>query len=101
MLRKAIDERGLTSLIAKSDKDAMRHVITELEGREAENDFDPLMTCNNMIWAAGLEEFGLELMKPGEEQCPICLSLTLTERWWIDGPANSVLKEAKDKGLIS
>ncbi len=41
-LRAAIKERGLEHLVAKDGATAMMHAVTELEGREAENDFDPL-----------------------------------------------------------
>ena len=102
-IREAIKARGLDHLGAKSGPEAMKNVVTELEGREAENDFDPLMSCNNMIWNQGLKVCGLRLMAPsesGQESCPICESVKLYEQDWIDGPADAVLKMAKEKGLV-
>ncbi len=100
-LRQAIADRGLEHLGAKSGRDAMRNIITELEGREAENDFDPLMTAHNMIWNMSLEVCGLELMAGDEQQqCPICNALQKYEAWWIEGPANAVKTLAQEKGLV-
>lgn len=102
-LRKAIDDRGLGSFGAKSPEEAKRSIVTELEGRGAENDFDPLLTCNNMIWAEGLKRCGLVLMTPnedGSERCPICEAQKQYGEWWIQGPADAMLREARQKKLV-
>ena len=102
-LRKALDVRGIGHLGAKSSGEAMRNVVTELEGREAENDFDPMMACNNMIWSAGMRDIGLSIMannEDGSEKCPICERAKMTEEAWIAGPADEALKIAKEKGLV-
>lgn len=101
-LKKAIDDRGLGHLVGTSH-DAHRKIVTELEGRGAENDLDPLLVCNNMIWAEGLKVCGLELMSPkedGSERCPICEVMRHILDEWINGPADAVLKDAQEKGLV-
>lgn len=102
-IRKAINDRGMGHLGAKTGKQAMANAITELEGRSAENGFDPLMGCNNMIWSQALKILGLGLMSnnpDGSEKCPVCEAMIAYERWWIDGPADVMLKEAKEQKLI-
>ena len=102
-IRKALDDRGIGHLGAKSGAEAVRAIVTELEGRAAENDFDPLMGCNNMIFAEGLKRCGLVLMTPkedGSERCPICESMEQYAEWWIQGPADAMFKEAKEKGIV-
>lgn len=102
-LRRAIDDRGIGHLGAKSGQDAIRNIVTDLEGREAENDFDPLMACNMMIWSAGTRDLGLALMaanEDGSEKCPICERAKSLEESWIQGPADEALKMAKEKGLV-
>lgn len=98
-LRKAIDARGLSHLVKKSGQEAIAQLATELEGRGAENILDPLMGANNMIWSKGLEVLGLSLMT-GYEKCPVCEAVSSYERWWIDGPADAMLKQAKEDGLV-
>jgi len=103
-LRKALDDRGIGHFGAKNADDAKRTIITQLEGRDDECEFDPLMACWQMIYAEGMKRCGLELMQPnadGSEKCPICESQRQYGEWWINGPADAMLKEAKDKGLVS
>lgn len=102
-LREAIKTRGLDHLGAQTGEEAVRAAVTELEGRGAENDFDPLMTCNNMIFAKALEMLGLEIMMQkadGSEPCPICEAVRAFESGWTEGPAGAVLLMAKEKGLV-
>ena len=102
-IRKALDDRGIGHLGAKTGQQAIAAISNELEGREAENDFDPLMGCNNMIFAEGLKRCGLVLMgakEDGSEYCPICESQRQYGEWWINGPADAMLAEAKEKGLV-
>lgn len=102
-LRAALKERGLDHLGAKTGEAAAANMVTELEGRSAENDFDPLMAANNMIWTQGLKVCGLALMannEDGSEKCPICESAKAFEQDWITGPSDAVLGIAKEKGLV-
>src|SRR5262245_17066637 len=103
-LRKKLDELGIGHLGAKNSEDAIRAIVTDLDCRAAENDFDPLIACNNMIFNQGLKVCGLALMNPDGPNdghyCPICKSVELYEYDWINGPAEAMLKDAKDKGLV-
>lgn len=98
-LRAKLDELGIGHLGAKSGEDAIKNIVTELEGREAENDYDPLMACNHMISSQGLRVVGLSLMAR-TECCPICEAVKLYEQDWIDGPTNAALAYCQEQGLI-
>lgn len=103
-LRKALADRGLERFGAKTGQEAVRALVTELEGRGDENDFDPLMACNNMIFAEGLKRCGLVLMQvkeDGTHYCPICESQRQYGEWWINGAADAMLEEAKKRGLVT
>lgn len=102
-LREALALRGLSHLGAKTPQEAFAAVVTELEGRGAENDFDPLLLCNNMIFSEGLRRCGLVLMDPQPDDthlCPICESQRQYGEWWINGPADAALEEARRLGLV-
>jgi hypothetical protein len=121
-LRAAVDARGMSALVAKDGHAAIENTVLELEGREKEAYFDPLMGANNMIWSAALERIGLDLMVG--EKCPVCEGITWNlemtrlhgahpsdhgkvftaeeeERYWIDGPADAMLAVAREKGLVA
>ena len=98
-LRARLDELGIGHLGAKSGEDAMKNIVTELEGRGAENDYDPLMDCNNMIFSQGLKVVGLGLMGQ-TEGCPICESVKLYEEDWINGPAQAAFAYCQAHGLV-
>lgn len=110
-LRKAIADRGLDHLGAKSGEEAITSIKEELSGGEPP--FDPLMACNNMIWSRGLEIGGLYLMsakEDGEEYCPICEAIAhkpadadvqWIEDYWILGPADAALSRCRDLGLVA
>lgn len=111
-LKAAISERGLDHLVAKSGEEAFDGVVTELQGGKSE--YDPLMSCNNMIWNVGLQQGGLYLMgkkEDGTQFCPICESLehqlppegmtkAQQEASWINGPADIALEHARKLSLM-
>lgn len=114
-LRAAIEVRGLSHLVARSGAEAVQNTVLELEGREAEAYFDPLMAVHNMIWSACLSALGLGLMmvdEQGNHLCPLCTILPdyppipeghrykSKESYFIDGPADAVLELARAKGLV-
>jgi hypothetical protein len=103
-LRKAVADRGMGHLGAKSGAEAIVHMVTEIEGRAAENDYDPLMSCHNMIMSAAVGIVGLDLMKPPGPNCPVCMVMDAAraaqEREFINGPADAALAECKKLGLI-
>ena len=112
MLRKAIEDRGLTHLIAKSGEQAAENMVSELRGEE--HPYDPLMAAHWMISSAALDQGGLYMMTG--DHCPVCEAIKHTaehpladgnpageewvEKFWIDGPANAVLAECREKGLV-
>jgi hypothetical protein len=111
-LRAAIKERGIDHLVARSGKEVIDAAVEELQGGDPS--FDPLMSCNYMIWNQGLKMGGLYLMgqkSDGSEYCPICEALVhmapppgmtkeQQERSWIDGPADMALDECRKRGLV-
>lgn len=101
-LRKAISDRGMDHLIAKSGELAARTIVKELEGNATPLDYDPLMDCNNMIFAHALKCGGLAMLCGEPERCPICEAVShgADESWWINGPADAALGYAKENKLV-
>lgn len=112
-LVQAIKDRGMWHLVAASGEIALENMKDDLEGKETP--FDPLISCNNMIWSEGLNAGGLYLMTA--DLCPICeaiehrkdvvepdLGRPFTkeeeESWWIDGPTNACLAHCQELGLV-
>lgn len=54
-LRAAIDERGLSQLVAADGEAAARRVQRELEGVDGPDDFDPLMSSMFAIFSNSLD----------------------------------------------
>jgi hypothetical protein len=101
-LRAAIDERGLSHLVAADAKEVMGMMVAELEGKPSEF-VDPLMSASNMVMCRALEQGGLGAMalgEDGEERCPVCDAMTRTEIAWTLGPADGALQACRDAGLI-
>lgn len=74
-LRAAIDERGLSPLVARGGAQAARNFAAEARDGPSIKNFDPLMVAHNQIWSRAMEMVGLELMRPnedGSERCPLC-----------------------------
>lgn len=116
MLRAAINDRGLSHLVAKSSEEAMESIVAQLQG--GEGDYDPLMDCYWMITNRALEVGGLYLLSG--DLCPVCEAMKHTahipalgsttnepagaewvEKHWIDGPADAVLKHCQQQGLTT
>lgn len=107
-LRAAIAERGLSHRIAQDGRAAAGRMKAEFEGTATDRTYDPLMDAHNMIVARALELGGLYLMTG--DYCPICEAVTHSpkevfpsvedvERYWIDGPADSVKTYCVEHGL--
>lgn len=76
-LRKEIDDKGLSHLIAKNGKDAIKNIV------EGEPSYDPLMAANMMIWERAIKSYGLEIMNREDGKCcPICFDQEI----WIGKP---------------
>lgn len=105
-LRKAIDDRGLSGLVAQSGGKAIENLQSELEEGRTKRNFDPLMAANLAIWSNALDMGGLYLMgadENGKEYCPICESEAhggQPGEWWITNAANEQLEHAKSLGLL-
>lgn len=89
-LRAAIDERGLSRLVAADGKAALERTKREFEGTDGPDDFDPLMSS---MWAiftnAGqtVEKAGGPIEGPpaalaflGADVCPLCELNALHQR---------------------
>jgi hypothetical protein len=99
-LRKAIDDRGLTPLVARSGEEAMASTVRQLEGQDTKADFDPLMNANWAIFGAFLHDTGIAGLS--FEGCPLCevqKGSGLAEDW-INGAADDQLTAARDLGLV-
>ena len=103
-LRRAIDERGLSHLVAKDGHAAAERLVSELDGTANDRTYDPLMDAHNMILTRALEQGGLYLL--GGDFCPVCEAIAHTNEMaeavrshWIDGPAEAVLAYCREHGL--
>jgi hypothetical protein len=112
MLRKAIEDRNLMHLVAKSGNEAAVRLTEELKCKEAP--YDPLMNCHWMIVNQALKCGGLYLIS-NNDYCPVCEAMkNLTgsdpngkvwteqeiEKEWIEGPSNAALEYCKEHNLL-
>lgn len=115
MLREAIRVRGLEDLVAKDGEQAIKNVVSELEGTaNARSTFDPLMAAYFMIVNNSLAYCGPVLMMPnedGSQKCPICFIQQEHDKvclepqcekfeTWIERSADGALDAAKKLGLV-
>lgn len=75
MCREAVEQRGLSSLVARDGEQAMERMVGELKGEDVKETFDPLMSLhwhftNDALRCGGLYLLGLT--DAGEPYCPIC-----------------------------
>lgn len=120
-LRAAIDERGLSHLVARSGKEATDRIVAQLEHsvehRESLRDamrkqdeaasFDPLLGANFAIFSNALEAGGLYLMTPdeqGQPRCPLCelakhVNPVAVDEW-LRLSADGALEKARELGLV-
>lgn len=114
-LRKALADKGMGELGAKSGADAIERVKEELEGTATDVTFDPLMACNWQIVQKVCERLPYVLieMKPdGEHYCPLCEAEVHTHPSaptcahpglatdWIKGCTDAMLEHCREKGLV-
>lgn len=115
-LRAAINERGLTSLIARGGAAAAERTTDEFKGTATDATYDPLMACHWMITNRALEGLGLYVLttkEDGSEYCPICEVLRRhpdpcpngctgddVERYFINGPADAALEYVKRSPVL-
>lgn len=78
MCREAVDLRGMSSLVARSGKEAVDRAMEEANGADPKETFDPLMALNGHFWSEALRCGGLYLMgqnetgENGGHYCPVC-----------------------------
>jgi hypothetical protein len=105
-LRKAIDDRGLTHLVAKDGATATANMAAELTGQKTAQHYDPLMDAHWMITGNALKMGGLYLMTAdpdGNEYCPLCEVRKHggDPQEWIDGCTDSILASCQERGLTA
>jgi hypothetical protein len=110
-LRTAIDDRGLTFLVAKDGAKAAQQLTNQINGSEAKEDYDPLMSAYWAITANAVRTFGVDSMRE-DFGCPLCALDThaaeckdegcpkYTGADWIGLSADGQLSIAKEMGLI-
>lgn len=107
--RDAIKERGLWHLVGRSGEEAVDRLIAEAQGTATDATFDPLLAVCNMVYGKAVELGGLWMLT-GEDKCPVCTAMLPQcraentpeemERFWIDGPCDSILTYCTEKGLV-
>jgi hypothetical protein len=96
-LRKAVADRGMDHLVAKSGQEAAERTKSEIEDGPQPANFDPLMRLHWMISGRVLEGFGLYLMLG--DYCPMCEAGKHCEKCreevetWPDSAADAVKEE--------
>jgi hypothetical protein len=110
-LRAAIDERGLSSFVAKDGVKAAQQMANQLNGSDDKEDYDPLMSAYWAIMGNSIKAFGIGAMQE-DFGCPLCALDThaaeckdegcpkYTGADWIGLAADGQLSIAKDLGLI-
>lgn len=106
MCRNAIDERGMSTLVAASGSDAADNISEEARGGDAP--FDPLMSMNWHFSGEAIRNGGLYLMgqdENGKQYCPICEFVKnmkgFNARRAIDDVADEMRAYCVEAGLIS
>jgi hypothetical protein len=104
-LRKEIDDRGLTHLVAGDGEKATASMVRELEGHPEPADYDPLMSAHWAIMTNALKMGGLYLMgqdENGKDFCPLCEADYHGghAQDWLTGCCDAQLEHAREMGLI-
>ncbi len=105
VLRKAVEDRGLSHLIAKDDETALKNTMDNLEGDEEV--FDPLMgsycRINNQM-LVDLKDMGQADLQT-IMRCPLCLLVEHGQpeqvENWVNGVTDQAQHYAVEKGLIT
>lgn len=109
-LRAAIEDRGMSHLVATSGEEASAAAQRHLDGTAHElDDFDPLMNAHWAIINNALQNGGTYLMFPddeGNDRCPLC---ELDKHYpgedavatWVGYATDEQLNRARELGLIA
>lgn len=108
MMRDAIEEAGMSSLVAINGEEAAKNMATELEGGEAP--FDPLMSMHWHWMISAMRIGGLYLLGQTEDGsndgqfCPVC---EFAKNWPgfdakedIETVAKQMQAHCRERGLI-
>lgn len=91
-LRAAIDNRGLSALVAETGEQAARNLISEVQDGRSIDNFDPLMNAYMAIITNCLSKLGPGIMlfaKPGDgDNCPLCAMNAASRDLWDRAQAN-------------
>lgn len=111
-LKTAIEQRGLMHLVATSGEKAINQVVTQLNGNDSNQTYDPLMSANFAIWGNALEVYGLAMMRE-DAPCPLCLidkhlaeckesncKFKDSASDWIRFASDAQLTAARERGLV-
>lgn len=110
MMRKAIDDRGMTGLVNQSGEAMLESQVAEIEGRATDKDFDPLMSMfwhwmNNALRSGGLWVMGEDPSGKNDGQyCPVCLFAEFQDDFVAEKSIGDVADQMRayciEKGLI-
>jgi hypothetical protein len=108
LCRDAVDERGMSPLVAADGEEAMERTVEELQGGKAK--FDPLMSLHWHWTNSALRNGGLYLMgqnETGENEghyCPVCEFAKhmagFDAKSAIGGIADQMAEHCRAEGLI-
>ena len=104
LLRKAVEDRGMSHLGAQSGQEAAKELASQIEGEE--ETFDPLLGSWSRINNAMADS--LTKLGRGHEilqfKCPLCILVEdgqpQTVANWVDGCTDQAKQYAISKGLI-
>lgn len=110
LCRKAVDDRGMSSLVARDGQAALDNVVAELQGDDAKKTFDPLMSLhwhfvNEALRCGGLYVMGDDPSGKNEgHYCPLCEFASNSHGFIaeeaIGNIANQMADWARSEGLI-
>lgn len=110
-LKQAIDDRGLGPFVAKDEEQGVDNLLSQIQGTDTKENYDPLMSATYMIWGNALESFGIGIIQP-DAPCPLCLldnhvaecteatCNKQTGKDWIKFAADGQYEAAKELGLL-
>lgn len=110
-LRTAIEDRGLSHLVAKDAAANAKNLQAQMSGTDDDSNYDPLMAAYWAITSNSLQVWGLDSMQP-DFGCPLCAldqhSAECTDEkcpkdtgtTWIGYAADGQLSIATEKGLV-
>ena len=105
-LRRAIDDRGLSHLVARDGAAAAELLRAQAEGEAGPEAYDPLMAAHNMIASWAVENGGLAMLQG--DLCPVCEGMRRVtgvapeevERDLLTGPPDAALDYCREHGLV-